>query len=234
MSASAWLPTGTVYGTLLNFRREAELWAPRMTEAPYKAAPRAPVLYVKTANTYAPQGTAVPVAGEVDVGATLGMVIGDGWSESAPALQPSAQAAMSTVASAVPSIAGCVLLSDLSLPHDSYYRPALRYRNRDGFLVCGPAVRPLAKLADVGAITLEVKINGSTVQTVSLASLVRDAATLLADVAEFMALEPGDVLMVGTECLAAGTRPRAKAGDRIEISSPGFAPLVHTLAQEAP
>ena len=59
------------------------------------------------------------------------------------------------------------------------------------------------------------------------------ATTLLADVADFMALEPGDVLMVGTDCLPDGTRPRAKAGDRIEISATGFAPLVHTVTQEA-
>lgn len=61
---------------------------------------------------------------------------------------------------------------------------------------------------------------------------MRDAATLLRDVSEFMTLQPGDVLMLGTDCLPDGTRPRAKAGDRIEISAPGFAPLVHTLIEE--
>ena len=40
----AWLPQGTVYGTLLNFRREFDLWAPKMSEPPYQDAPRAPVL----------------------------------------------------------------------------------------------------------------------------------------------------------------------------------------------
>ena len=233
MNATPWLPAGTVYGTLLNFRREFDLWAPRMSEAPYKAPPRAPVLYVKTANTYAPQGAAVPVATQVEIGATVGLVIGDMWTKQPAALQPSAQPAMNSVANNLPPIAGCVLLSDLSLPHDSYYRPALRYRNRDGFLVCGPAVRPLTHIAEVAGIALEVRINGTAVQTVSLADLVRDAATLLADVAEFQALEPGDVLMVGTDCLADGTRPRAKAGDRIEISATGFAALVHSLTQEA-
>ena len=48
-----WQPQGTVYGTLLNFQREHALWVPKMAEAPYKAAPKAPVLYVKTANTFA-------------------------------------------------------------------------------------------------------------------------------------------------------------------------------------
>jgi 5-oxopent-3-ene-1,2,5-tricarboxylate decarboxylase/2-hydroxyhepta-2,4-diene-1,7-dioate isomerase len=54
-----YLPTGTVYGTLLNFQREHALWAPRMSEAPYKATPQAPVLYIKTANTFTPAGHAI-------------------------------------------------------------------------------------------------------------------------------------------------------------------------------
>ena len=39
---------------------------------------------------------------------------------------------------------------------------------------------------------------------------------------EFITLQPGDVLMVGTDCLADGTRPRARAGDTVEISAPGL------------
>ncbi|HMT58314.1 MAG TPA: fumarylacetoacetate hydrolase family protein, partial [Ottowia sp.] len=75
-------------------------------------------------------------------------------------------------------------------------------------------------------------VNGERVQTVVLATLVRDAAALLADVGEFMTLQPGDVLMLGTDCLDDGSRPLAGAGDRIEIRAPGFAPLVHTLVKE--
>ena len=53
---------GTVYGTLLNFRSEWEAWAPKMKEAPYKAPPEQPVLYIKPANTWSNDGTtsAVP------------------------------------------------------------------------------------------------------------------------------------------------------------------------------
>jgi 5-oxopent-3-ene-1,2,5-tricarboxylate decarboxylase / 2-hydroxyhepta-2,4-diene-1,7-dioate isomerase len=50
-STPHFLPTGTVYGSLLNFRAEVEALAPQMTQPPYKAPPKAPVLYVKTANT---------------------------------------------------------------------------------------------------------------------------------------------------------------------------------------
>jgi 5-oxopent-3-ene-1,2,5-tricarboxylate decarboxylase / 2-hydroxyhepta-2,4-diene-1,7-dioate isomerase len=64
---------------------------------------------------------------------------------------------------------------------------------------------------------------------VELRELMRNMPTLLADVGEFMTLQPGDVLMVGTDCLTDGTRPRAKAGDRVEISAPGFASVITTV-----
>ena len=58
-------------------------------------------------------------------------------------------------------------------------------------------------------------------------------AVLLADVGEFMTLQPGDVLMVGTDCLADGARPRAKAGDRVEISALGLASVVTNVGAAA-
>ena len=226
MSAAApWLPAGTVYGTLLNFRREWDLWAPKMAEPPYKAAPRAPVLYVKTANTFATCGSAIAVPAEVEVGAALGLVIGGSESNRPAALDARAPAAMKTEAFE------CVLLADLSLPHASYYRPPIKFRNRDGFLGCGPAGAAMAP-GEIAALKLELRVNGELVQTAHLGTLVRDAATLLHEVGEFMTLQPGDVLMLGTDCLPDGTRPRAGAGDRIEISAPGLSPAVHTLVQE--
>ena len=39
----SWLPSGTVYGTLLNQRSEYEALAPQMHDAPYQAPPKAPV-----------------------------------------------------------------------------------------------------------------------------------------------------------------------------------------------
>ena len=58
--APPFMPEGTVYGTLLNFQGEMEALAPQMDLAPYKAAPRAPVLYVKTANTWSANDSVVP------------------------------------------------------------------------------------------------------------------------------------------------------------------------------
>ena len=196
-----WQPQGTVYGTLLNFRREWDLWAPRMTQDPHKAAPNAPILYVKSANTFSLAGQDLLLqdsVSEVDIGATLGLVIGD-----------DAQ------------VAGAVLLCDWSVPHASYYRPPVKFRCCDGFLAL-PQQVTTGQVADWAALQIEVCRNGDRVQTVNLNELMRDLPTLLTDVGEFMTLQAGDVLMVGTDGLADGTRPRAKAGDRVEISAPGF------------
>ncbi len=233
MNHFPWLPQGTVYGSLLNFRREYVQWAPKMGEPPYKAPPAAPVLYVKTANTFAAHGAAIAVPGEVEVGATLGLVKGGSICVATPAKSGQAHQAIDNEANALSAIAGVVLLNDLSLPHASYYRPPIKFRNRDGFLGCGPASVPLAALGDLAQLKLTVRINGELRQTVDLSTLVRDAATLLADVEAFMTLQPGDVLMLGTDCLDDGTRPRARAGDRVDIDAPGFATVTHTLIEEA-
>jgi 5-oxopent-3-ene-1,2,5-tricarboxylate decarboxylase/2-hydroxyhepta-2,4-diene-1,7-dioate isomerase len=237
LSAAPFLPDGAVYGTLLNFRHEQALWAARATEPPYKAPPQAPVLFIKTANTFSAQGAAIALPAdvpEVEVGASVGLVIADFesfWTH--PSVDRSYSAINIEASAGLPRVAGCVLLNDLSVPHDSYYRPPVKFKCLDGFLGIGPRCVPLAEVGDIHALTLEVRINGELRQTVDFAGLVRDAATLLVDVNAFMTLRPGDVLMLGSDCLADGTRPRARAGDRIEISAPGFAPLVNTLVGES-
>jgi 5-oxopent-3-ene-1,2,5-tricarboxylate decarboxylase/2-hydroxyhepta-2,4-diene-1,7-dioate isomerase len=236
-SPPLFLPDGTVYGTLLNFKHELALWAVRAAEPPYKGAPQAPVLFIKTANTFSPQGAAIPLparVAEVDVGASVGLVIGKFEDFSAhPSAEWSKFAINNKVTAMLPRVVGCVLLNDLSIPHDSYYRPPVKFKCLDGFLGIGPRCVPLAKVGDVNTLKLEVRINGVLRQTLDLEGLVRDAATLLADVGEFMTLQPGDVLMLGSDCLPDGTRPRARAGDRIEIAAPGFETLINTLVQEA-
>jgi 5-oxopent-3-ene-1,2,5-tricarboxylate decarboxylase/2-hydroxyhepta-2,4-diene-1,7-dioate isomerase len=213
MNHAPWMPAGTVYGTLLNFQREHALWAPRMNDAPYKAAPQAPVLYIKTANTFTPAGQAIalPVGAPVQVTASLGLVIGDS------------------------GVQGAVLFNDVAIAHESYYRPPIKARCVDGFLGVGPACVPLTQLcglAGLADLQIELHINGVHRQTTALADLVRDATTLLADVSEFMGLRPGDVLMLGSDCLADGTRPLVHAGDTVEITAPGFAPTRHNFVKE--
>ena len=208
-STPHFLPTGTVYGTLLNFRAEVEALAPQMTQPPYKAPPKAPVLYVKTANTWSPHGSAITVpAGvpEVEVGASIGMVIG-----------------------AEGDVEGFVLMNDLSIPHASFFRPPVKFKCVDGFLGIGPVLRDAQEVADPAGFRVEVRINGELKQSLDFSQLVRPAQQLLADVGEFMTLAHGDVLMLG----CGPGRPLARAGDRIDISAPGFETLSNTLVKGA-
>ncbi|MBS0428785.1 MAG: fumarylacetoacetate hydrolase family protein [Proteobacteria bacterium] len=202
----SYLPTGTVYGVLLNFREEVQELAPQMEQSPYKAPPKAPVLYVKTANTWTPSGGDVPVptrVSEVEVGATVGMVMGERG-----------------------AVAGYVLMNDFSVPHANFFRPPVKFKCLDGFLGIGGALR---SGGDPSGFVVQVRINGELRHTADFSHLVRPAEQLLADVGEFMTLHAGDVLMLG--CNAG--RPLAQAGDRIEISAPGFEPLANTLVPEA-
>jgi len=203
----SYIPTGTVYGTLLNFRAEVAAWAPKMSDAPYKAPPQAPILYVKPANTWSADGAAIAVpasATQVEVGATIAMVM------QAPG-----------------NVAGYVLMNDLSLPHTSFFRPPVKFKCLDGFLGIGGVL--VTDAGDPSTFTLEVRINGVLKQSVAFTGLVRDASQLLADVGEFMTLGAGDVLMLGCDL----GRPLAQAGDRIEITAPGFGTLTNTLVAEA-
>ena len=202
------LARGTVYGTLMNFRGELEALGPKMNEAPYQAPPNAPVLYVKPANTWSENGAVirVPAGAQVTVGATVAMVM-----------------------RSATEVAGFVLMNDLSLPQESFYRPPVKLNCLDGFLGIGDRIRARNEAGDPAVFKLEVRINGALVQTVRFSQLVRPADKLLADVSAFMTLGAGDMLMLGCDA----ERPRAGAGDRIDISMPALGTLTNTLAAEA-
>src|SRR5262245_58539136 len=71
--------SGTVYGVLLNHAPALAALGAQVNEAPYKAPPKAPVLYLKPRNTLAGPGSACEVPAGVpalQIGANLGIVIG--------------------------------------------------------------------------------------------------------------------------------------------------------------
>ena len=141
----------------------------------------------------------------VEIGATIAMVMGEAG-----------------------AVRGYVLMNDLSIPHASFFRPPVKFKCLDGFLGIGERLLPVDQAGDPAAFTLEVRINGELKQHLDFSHLVRPAAQLLADVGDFMTLRPGDVLMLGCD---AG-RPLAKAGDRIDITAPGFGTLSNSLVAE--
>ena len=211
--------SGRVYGALLNHRSALEAMAGQFDQAPYNAAPRAPVLFVKPRNTLAGDGDAVEVpAGEseLEVAACLGIVIGR-------------TACRVSEAGALDHVAGYLLVNDVSVPHPNYYRPSVRYKARDGFCPIGPRVTPRESAGDPDALIVSTAIDGVWVQTANTADLVRSIARLVADVTEFMTLAPGDVLAAG----AAAPAPRVRAGQTVTIESPVLGRLTNRIVAGA-
>ncbi|PRF18093.1 2-hydroxyhepta-2,4-diene-1,7-dioate isomerase [Burkholderia multivorans] len=209
---------GTVYGALLNERAALAALGDAVHAAPYGRPPQAPVLYIKPANTHASDGAAVVVPAGVEaleIGASVAVVF-------------ARRATRVPAARALDYVHGFTLASDVSVPHPDYYRPAVRFKCRDGFCPLGPAVVPAAALADVDAIALSVRIDGEVVARTSTATLIRPLRELIADISAFMSFDAGDVLLLGV----AGGAPHARAGSTVEIAADGIGTLRHTLVAE--
>jgi 5-oxopent-3-ene-1,2,5-tricarboxylate decarboxylase/2-hydroxyhepta-2,4-diene-1,7-dioate isomerase len=209
--------SGTVVGVLFNHAPALAALGNAVNEPPYKAPPKAPVLYVKPRNTLAGPGaqTEVPAQSQVlQIGANLGVVIGR------TACRVAARDALSFVA-------GYAIVNDLSVPHTSFYRPSVRHKARDGSCVIG-AVVAKERVRDPDALAVRVFVDGRLVQTTDTGQRIRPLAKLIADVTEFMTLAPGDVLMLGTAADAAN----ARAGQAVAIEIDGLGRLEHTLIAE--
>ena len=213
------LRVGTVYGVLLNYRGGLEALGAAVNEPPYKAPPKAPVLYIKPRNTHRSDGAVVPVPGdapELEIGAALGLVIGR------TACRVAASDALSV-------LAGYTVLIDVSVPHSVFYRPSIRFKARDGFCPIGPAVTACRPGLDPDDLAIRVLIDGAVRQQASTSQLVRPVSRLLAEITDFMTLSPGDILTVGIPVGA----PLARAGQSVAVEIDGVGRLQARLQAEA-
>ena len=213
------VPThGTVIGTLLNHRSALAALGEAVNAPPYQAPPQSVVLYIKPQNTWAACGAPVVLPAsvqEVEIGATLGIVIGTA-------------ACRVREATALDFVAGYTIVNDLCEPHASVFRPAIRQRCRDGFCAIGPWVIAGQEVPTPDALDTRVFVNGELRATQTSTDRIRSVARLIADVSEFMTLSPGDVLLAGV----AGDAPRARANDHVRIEIDGVGTLENLLVAE--
>ena len=216
-----WLPpvTGTVYGVALNHRSLTDHLAAAFEDAPYQTAPKAPVLFIKTRNTHI--GHSAPICfpagvATIQSGGALGVVIGK-------------RARKVALADALAHVEGYTVVNEISLPEDSFYRPAVKAKCRDGFCPIGPLVVPASKI-DSHRLSVETRVNGELRETHYSRDLIRHVAQLIVDISEFMPLEPGDLLIAGTPLRHINLRP----GDVVSVSIDGIGTLENTvIAEEA-
>jgi 5-oxopent-3-ene-1,2,5-tricarboxylate decarboxylase/2-hydroxyhepta-2,4-diene-1,7-dioate isomerase len=195
--------SSAVYGVVLNDKQSVDLISSQLDQPPYKAAPIAPVLYIKPKNTFALSQAAIKLPAKeqsVEIGATLALVIKNRVSK------VSTQDALSC-------IAGIGLVADLSLPHDSYYRPAVREKCFDGALPIANTLIEINSLEQINLYTIDILVNNALVATRKFDSLVRNTDQLIFDVSDYMTLRAADILLLGVSYQA----PQAQAGDSVQL-----------------
>lgn len=200
--------SGDIYGVVLNDREERARIEPQFSEKPYQAPPEAPVVYMKPRSAVAHGPVGIAPGAQVTASATLALLF------ARSACKVGADRAMAHV--------GAVALAlDLSYPKKDYYRPAIAQQNADGFLALGEWVAP----ALPSGIT--VQSEGAPPHHWSLDRLVRDPATLIADLSSFMTLRAGDVLLIGLP----GDAPTIGAGAALSVSAQGL-PTLNVATKE--
>lgn len=210
--------TGTLFGIALNYRGLLEKRLEEFQSPPYQKLPVKPVLFIKTPNTR--NGHDLPLVYPSGVerlqpGPALGVVIGK-------------NASRVSEQDALQYVAGYTVINEFSLPEDSYYRPAVKAKCRDGFCSIGPQFIPAEEVKDPHSLTLKLFVNGELRQENSTANFVRTIAQLVAELSEFMTLYAGDVLITGTPEGRVDVLP----GDRVEVEIEGIGRLANTVVAE--
>lgn len=211
--------SGTLFGVALNYQGLLDQHLAAFQQAPYQKPPTKPVLFIKTPNTRNQHDAVVlhPQGERLQPGPALGVVIG-------------LRASSVSLENAMAHVAGYVVVNEFSLPEDSYYRPAVKAKCRDGFCALGPHLIPRDQVANPNQLSLKLWVNGELRQENSTAHWVRDIAQLIAEISEFMTLHPGDVLITGTPEGRVDVLP----GDKVEVEISGVGRLVNHIQAETP
>ncbi|MCM2380133.1 fumarylacetoacetate hydrolase family protein [Pseudomonas marginalis] len=210
--------TGTLFGVALNYQGLLKQHLAEFEAPPYQKPPVKPVLFIKTPNTRNSHGGEVvhPGQGErLQPGPALAVVMRK-------------DASRVSVAEALDYVAGFTLVNEFSLPEDSYYRPAVKAKCRDGFCAIGPELVPTAQLDDLHSLAITLYVNGEIRQQNTTANFVRTIPLLIAEISEFMTLHAGDVLITGTPEGRVDVQP----GDTVEVEISGLGRLVNHIKAE--
>ena len=207
-----------IYAAALNFAATRTVLESSFLAEPYKAPPKAPVLYIKPPHcrTGSGDGVACPAGvPRLQAGGTLAVEIGR-------------EARRVPVAQALGYVAGYRVANDISIPEASYFRPAIAQQCRDGFCPVSDVLIPAHGGLAPDALTIEVFVNDVEACRVSTSTLVRGIAQLIADITEFMTLDPGDLLLVGVP----PNPPLVSVGDRVRVEIEGIGTLENGIVPE--
>lgn len=177
---------GNIFGIALNYKSLYSTLEAQFSQSPYLNPPQSLVLFIKPPNTRNHSGAAIIKRAQdiLQAGPSVGIVIAK------PTVRIHA-------AQAGEHIAGYVVVNELSLPEESYYRPAIKAKCQDGFCVLS---QPVAKLqiTNINNLELRVFVNGELKQTGNTGDWIKDPEQIIAEISEYMPLNAGDIVLTGT------------------------------------
>lgn len=230
--------SGTPYGTFKKARKrypvkQAVLLAPVVpskivavglnyrdhAEETGMAAPPAPILFAKFANSLIGHGAPIvrpPVSDQVDYEAELAVVVG-------------ARCKDVGEADALRYVAGAMNFNDVSA-RDLQMQTGQWMAGKaiDTFGPCGPALVLWDEMGDLQALRVQCRVNGETLQDGTTADMIFPVAETIAFLSRLMTLEPGDIVSTGTPAGVGYTREppvRLRGGDVVEVEIEGLGVL---------
>jgi 2-keto-4-pentenoate hydratase/2-oxohepta-3-ene-1,7-dioic acid hydratase in catechol pathway len=137
---------------------------------------------------------------------------------------------------ALECVAGFSCFNDASIRdwqrHTAHLTPGKNFPGTGAF---GPALVTRDEIPDLGALTLDTRLNGERVQHASLATMVFPVPRIIAYISTFTPLSPGDVIATGTPGgVGAARKPPLwmRAGDVVEVEISRVGLLVNRVAAE--
>ena len=198
--------TGHAVACSQEFDRPLESFLPRGPEIGY----RAQSAIIAAGETIVLPADAPPT---VQCEGELGVVIGK------PARKVRAEDALDFVL-------GYTICNDVSAREWQFGdRTFWRAKNADTFKPIGPCI---ATGVDIADMTTSISLNGNPVGSFATGNMLYSVAEYIEAITRYITLQPGDVIMMGTD----GKSPRITHGDTIEIAIEGVGRLVNPVVQE--
>jgi len=144
-----------------------------------------------------------------------------------------------TRADAIAAVAGYVLVNDLSDRWLQIGRSGGQWSKGKGFpgsCPLGPWIATTDEIPDPQVLGLRSWVNGEPRQDSTTGDMIFPVATILAELAAIMPLEPGDIVLTGTpEGVAlSGRYPYLADGDTVRLAIDGLGEIEQTVTRYAP
>lgn len=188
--------------------------------------PAHPTLFVRFTDTLVAHDEALQIphcSSTLDFEGELALVVGRGGRNIPPE-------------NALEALAGFTCFNDATVrewqSHSHQFTPA---KNFPATGALGPTLIPCTAIDDYQSLGIETRINGETVQSDVLRSMIFDVGEIVAYCSTFTQLNPGDVIACGSPDGFGATRTPPlylQPGDRVEVEIAEIGCLVNPVIQE--